>query len=669
MRVAIDAGGTFTDVAILDSSGRLSSHKVLSHPEDPAAGMLHALDESVAATDASAVVNGTTAGLNAVLSRTGARVLVITTDGFVDVLSIGRAHRIDVWELRYPKTAHLASPTDVCAVRERVLADGTVDQPISAADLATISERIAAEEFTTVAICLIHSTSNPAHEIAIRDFLLARHPSLKVSMSHEVAPEVGEFERFSTTVVNAYVATTVGEYLERVTDGLRNRGHEQPLLVMRSSGGVTSAVSTLERPMQTLLSGPAGGVIGAQVVAKHLKRTHLLALDMGGTSLDASVIVDQRVAVRADLEINGIPVRMPVVDLVTVSAGGGSIAWTEHGALHVGPNSAGGSPGPACYGLGGTQPTVTDANVLLGRLGHAGLANDALSLDRDAAAKAFEPLATELGLTLTSAAQAVVDITNASISDALRTITIRRGHDPRDFAILAFGGAGPLHATALADELSITSVIVPQAAGVFSAWGMLNAPVRHDLSESFLYRVADLAEATLTEAHTRLLGRARDLVAADGLDPHSADYVAAADLRYAGQHFSIPVELPSGTSLAGWERQFRKDYEKAHGSVAGEPPVEFVTVRMTAIGPDASHPDTVSEVRQDPVPTTGKVVHHGTPVDATFCGRGSLGDGLAGPAVISDPGSTTYVPRGWSATTGPLGVLLLNRTEEPREQA
>lgn len=663
MRVAIDAGGTFTDVAIIDDRGRLSSHKVLSHPEDPAMGMLKALDESVAVKDAAAIVNGTTAGLNAVLSRTGARVLVVTTAGFADVVSIGRAHRIDVWELRYPRSEHLVSPDDICVVDERVLADGTIARQLSVKDVAAVSDRVRAEGIQSVAVCLIHATSNPAHERAVRDRLAAEHPGLMISMSHEVAPEVGEFERFSSTIVNAYVATTVGEYLSRVTDGLTSRGYDRPLLVMRSSGGVTSADSAQRRPMQTLLSGPAGGVIGAQAIARHLGRTHLLALDMGGTSLDASVIVDQRLAVRADLDIAGIPVLMPVVDLVTVSAGGGSIAWAQHGALHVGPQSAGGSPGPACYGLGGTQPTVTDANVVLGRLGHSALANDAISLDRQAAVGALTSLAGELGLTVEGLAQAIVDITDARMSDALRTLTVRRGHDPRDFAILAFGGAGPLHAAALADELGITSVVIPPAAGVFSAWGMLHAPVRHDLAEPLLVRADDLADADLENVHTRLLSAARDLVAADGIDPDAADYITSADIRYTGQQFSVTVELPVGSPVGAWDKLFRERYERTHGTVAGHPATEFVTVRLTAVGPDVGEYSAAEQLPESVV-TTGTVVHDGRQVDAVLCNRGLLGERCDGPAVVSDPGSTIYVPPGWSAATGPMGTVLLTKIEE-----
>ncbi|MCW2757225.1 MAG: hypothetical protein JWO46_971 [Nocardioidaceae bacterium] len=666
MRVAIDAGGTFTDVALIDAEGRLRSHKVLSHPENPARGMLDALDSSVEVSSASAIINGTTAGLNAVLARTGTRVLLVTTVGFGDVISIGRAHRTDVWELRLPNPQHLVEPTDVCTVAERVLADGTVAQWLEHDGLEAVSARITAEDFHSVAVCFLHATRNPVHELAVRDFLAQRHPGVQVSLSHVVAPQVGEFERFSSTVVNAYVATTVGQYLEQVTDGLRERGHENPLMVMRSSGGVTSADSARARPMQTLLSGPAGGVIGAQSIARMLDRSHLLALDMGGTSLDASVIVDKRLTVQTELDIDGLPILMPVVDLVSVSAGGGSIAWVQNGALHVGPHSAGASPGPACYGRGGTEPTVTDANVVLGRLGHGGLANGALALDVDAARAVFAGLTSQLGMSVEATAQAVVDITDARMSDALRTLTVRRGHDPRDFAILAFGGAGPLHAAALADDLGVRTVIVPPVPGVFSAWGMLHAPVRHDLSQPLLAAAADIDAADLAEVHDRLLADARERMALDGVDADAATYLASADMRYAGQQFTVAVHLDLGSPTEEWEHQFRDMYEKEHGIVAGNPPVDFVNLRLTAIGPVPASYSSGEEYTATP-PMTARVVCGGNDAEAVVCDRVALTGPTPGPAVIRDPGSTIFVPPSWTAVPGPAGTVLLEKSDHTQE--
>jgi N-methylhydantoinase A len=662
-RVAVDAGGTFTDVAVLDADGVLSSYKVLSHPQDPAAGLLAAVEASVALDDVTSLVNGTTAGLNAVLARRGTRVLVITTDGFRDVLPLARAQRTDIWQLKYRRPGALVDHGDICTVRERVLADGTVETPLDLGGLDAISERVDADGILSVAVCLLHSTSNPVHELEVRAALLGRHPALHVSVSHEIAPEIGEYERFSSTVVNAYVATTVGDYLARAQEGLRARSYDRPLLVMRSSGGVTSARSARARPIQTMLSGPAGGVVGAEVLARRLGLDRVLALDMGGTSLDASVIVDRRMTSSSALEIDGLPIRMPVVDLITVSAGGGSVAWVQGRSLRVGPQSAGASPGPACYGFGGTQPTVTDANLVLGRLGHGGIADDAIALHVDDARAAFAPLAEELGLTIEAIAESVVAVTDARMADALRTITVQRGHDPRDFAILAFGGAGPLHAASLAEELGIAEVVVPPAPGVFSAWGMLHAPVRHDLSEPLLRETADLDAADLAGAHGRLMTRARAALVDDDVDPATARYVAGADMRYSGQQFTVTVECPVGADVATWDAEFRAVYGRTHGQIAGRASTELVNVRLSAFGPTPAPVTRTAGARRAPEPPRyGDVYADGVAHRARICTRDGLGaEPLHGPAVVCDPGSTVHVPPGWSAQAGPLDTIRLVR--------
>jgi N-methylhydantoinase A len=662
-RIAIDAGGTFTDVIVLDADGRVTTHKVLSNPDDPADGMLSALDiGSADLTGVGTLVNGTTAGLNAVLARTGTRVAMITTEGFRDVLELARAERTDVWKLKYEPAKHVVETEDVLTIAERVLVDGTVSVPLDVEGLASIVAHIDAHDIRSVAVCFLHATRNPLHELAVRDALRERRPDVKVSLSHEVAPEIGEYERFSSTVVNAYVATVVGDYLSRAEAGVADRGYTRPLLVMRSSGGVTSAKSARKRPIQTLVSGPSGGVVGAEVVANALGTHQLLAVDMGGTSLDASVIIDGTMGTASTFDLDGLPVQMPVVDLVTIGAGGGSIAWLEDGGLRVGPRSAGARPGPACYGFGGGDPTVTDANLLLGRLGTEGLANDSLRLDRDAACKAFEPLAAGLGLTLEGAAEAVIAVTNAKMADALREITIRRGHDPREFALLAFGGAGPLHAVALAEEMEIDTVIVPPAPGVFSAWGMLHAPIRHDIAHPLLVPTDSPQAEGLANLHGRLLAEARALVAEDDIDPDSAQYVAAVDMRYEGQQFTLAVEAPVGSSPATWDAQFRADYKRAYGEVAGRPGTELVNARVTARGPASApidgQPDTV-----DREASKTSIVFDGGRRECAVIDRRALEGTLAGPVIVLDGGSTIFVPPRWTASKGRLGSIHIVRGE------
>lgn len=662
-RVAIDAGGTFTDVAILNEHGHLSSHKVLSHPDDPARGMLRALDSSIEFADVGTIVNGTTAGLNAVLARSGTRVLGITNDGFKDILQIGRAERSDVWQLRYRPPTHLVPPEDIHTVKGRILASGEVSEPLSVEDLRAISDCIAINDIQAVAVCLLHATANPAHELQVRDFLIDRHPDLRVSLSHQVAPEVGEYERFSSTVVSAYVAPTVGNYLSRVTEGLEERTFNNPLYVMRSSGGVTSAESASKRPLQTLLSGPAGGVVGAQVMADALGIDRLLAIDMGGTSLDASVIVDRKIDMARIMDIDRLPILMPVVNLVTISAGGGSVAWEKDGNLHVGPHSAGANPGPACYGQGGIQATVTDANVILGRLGHSGLAEDALKLDVEASSRVFQPLANALKMTVAEVAEAVIDITEARMADALRTLTVRRGHDPREFSLLAFGGAGPLHAVPLAEELGISRVVIPAAPGVFSAWGMLHASIRHDVAESVLVQAEDVDSSELAAIHDRLQSAAQQALKEDGVDPLEGEYLFSADIRYVGQQFSITVTMPKNSPIPEWDFAFRDEYTRTHGVVTGNPAIEFVNVRVSAIGPAPKLLGDDREVASSTAePGHATLIYQRKEHPAMVCDRDYVREfNLAGPAIIQDSGSTVYVPEGWSASPGPIDTIFLTR--------
>lgn len=665
LRVAVDAGGTFTDVAVLDAGGQLWSYKVLSHAEDPALGMLRALDAHVPLPDVDSLVNGTTVGLNTILARKGTRVLLITTEGFGDVLALGRAERKDIWQLKHRPPTHLVDVDDVVTVAERVLFDGSVELPVDLGALDPIIQRIEDEGISSIAVCLLHAHANPANEIAIGSRIVERLPHVHVSLSHRVAPEIGEYERFSSTVMNAYIATSVGDYLARALGGLDARSYRQPLLVMRSSGGVTSAGGARARPLQTLLSGPAGGVVGTAVLARALGRANVLGIDMGGTSLDACVVIDGEASLASQLEIDHLPILVPVVDLITIGAGGGSIAWTQGGSLRVGPHSAGAHPGPACYGLGGTEPTVTDANLILGRLGHGSLADDAITLDVGAARRAFESLAHTLGMGVEAAAESVIAVTDSLMADALRTITVRRGHDPRDFALLAFGGAGPLHAVALADELGISEVLVPPAPGVFSAWGMLHAPVRHDLSEPMLARTLDIDPESLRRIHERLRLVAIDHLVEDGVDPAEARFVCGLDMRFAGQHFTVIVEAPEGSPMGTWDDEFRAVYSRTHGNVAGHAPTETVNVRLTAVGPSRPmHGEQVVEAAGSSARSEVTVIVRGSEKRAIVCGRDSLDeDLLPGPAIIRDSGATIYVPPGWSASAGPLGTVKLTKDQ------
>ncbi|MFO7273218.1 MAG: hydantoinase/oxoprolinase family protein, partial [Sphaerobacter thermophilus] len=387
----------------------------------------------------------TTVGLNAFLERRGARVLLITTEGFKDVYTIARGDRKELRALRYRKPTPLVPPSDIHTVRERIRWDGTVQEPLHTEDLEPIIEKIQAEGIRAVAVCFLHSYVNPEHELAVREILTQRLPGVSVSLSHEIAREWREYERTSTVVLNAYIAPPIENYLESLERQIAERGVQSRLYVMQSNGGVMTSAAARQTPIQTLLSGPVGGTIGGKALSEVLGRPNLLCVDMGGTSFDVSLIVNGELSVSTETVLEGLPVLMSIVDIHTIGAGGGSVAWLEAGALRVGPRSAGADPGPACYGKGGTEPTVTDANLFLGRINPGYFLGGNMTLDYDASARAIGRLADSLGMTSEALAEGILAIVNAKMADAMRTLTVKRGIDPRDFSVLAFGGAGPMH--------------------------------------------------------------------------------------------------------------------------------------------------------------------------------------------------------------------------------
>ena len=545
-RVSVDIGGTFTDFVIHDQeAGGAFTGKVLSTPRNPAEGVIAGLTQLIAdPRQIEFIVHGTTVGLNAFLERRGTRVLLITTDGFKDVYTIARGDRKKLYDLHYAKPAPLVPPSDIHAVRERVRWDGEIQTPLRPEDFGPIIEKIAAESIDAVAVCFLHANVNPVHELEARRIIQARLPHVSVSLSHEVAREWREYERTSSVVLNAYIAPVTQGYLKSLESQIANRGVPVRLHVMQSNGGVMTSTAAHRIPIQTLLSGPVGGTIGGRALSEALDRPNLLCVDMGGTSFDVSLIVDGHLSVSTETALEGLPVLMSIVDIHTIGAGGGSLAWLEAGALRVGPRSAGAAPGPACYGQGGTQPTVTDANLLLGRLNPDYFLGGAMTLDLDAARRAIRTIAEQLGLDNESLAEGMLAIVNAKMADAMRTITIRRGIDPRDYSLVAFGGAGPMHAVALAEELDISEVIVPWAPGTFSAWGMLQSDIRHDLARTFYAPLADTTASAIENIFADLEDQGRQVLRAEEVPDERMRFVCTADMRYVGQEYFVNMVVP-----------------------------------------------------------------------------------------------------------------------------
>ena len=521
-RISADIGGTFTDIVRQDSeTGACSALKLLSTPENPAVAVINGINAALPpGAQIDMFVHGTTVGLNALLTRRGAKVALLTTRNFRDVCTIQGNDRGE----------------DTCTGPERIAATGEVVEKLCTDDLEPLVAAARERGYEAIAISFLFSFRNPEHELAAAAHLAERLPGVAIAMSHRVSPEWREFDRTSTTVMDSYLAPVVRGYLETLIDNLQDRlPTGQSLYVMESNGGVMSATAASATPLQTLLSGPVGGTVGGSALAAATGRPNLICVDMGGTSFDASLIIDGLPSTSHETRLEGMPVQMSVVDIHVIGAGGGSIAWEEAGAVRVGPGSAGANPGPVCYGLGGKEPTVSDANLVLGRLDGANFPGENMVLDREAAVEVLGRMGKSFGLSATAMAQGVVDIINAKMADSIRTITVRRGIDPRDFSLVAFGGAGPAQAAALAEELQIGEVIVPTHPGAFSAWGMLQTDVRHDLKET-LYGFWDLIELdTLEGAFSALEERGRAYLRQEGIAAGDIGLERGIDCRYFGQ--------------------------------------------------------------------------------------------------------------------------------------
>ena len=590
-RIGVDTGGTFTDLVRVDEQG-ITVHKVRSTPDDPSRAILAGIRElaetpcpiprgsiaisGTATTPEAAnleLTHGSTVATNALLERKGARVALLTTAGFEDVLLIGRQTRAELYNFMVEGRKPLIEPGLTIGVHERLAADGSVLQALGPEEIPELIEKLQAKSVDSVAVCLLHSYANPSHERILAEAL--RSAGFLVSASHEILPEYREFERWSTTTVNAYVTPLMASYLSRLAEGL---GADSTLRIMQSNGGSISAAYASRAAVQTILSGPAAGVVGAQAVAQASGFTRLITFDMGGTSTDVSLI-DGVIGTTVDSIVGDFPVRLPVLDIHTVGAGGGSIAWLDSGgSLRVGPRSAGADPGPACYGKG-TELTVTDANLLLGRLDPAYFLGGRMALDLDRTRALAKDLAAKLNLTERTLAEGIIRIANSNMERAIRTVSVQRGHDPRDFALLAFGGAGGLHACALAHALDITTVLIPEHSGVLSALGMLLADVTKDYSTSILKPTAAATEAELQHALTPLTERAYADLGAEGFNVIDMLLEPSLDMRYRGQAYEIAIPF-----TPDFPEAFHRAHARLYGYANPARPTEIVQLRLKATG-------------------------------------------------------------------------------------
>jgi len=653
-RLGVDVGGTFTDLVAL-GGGRLITTKVPSTPRDQSEGVMNAIETSeVEAGAVVALAHGMTVATNALLERRGARTALVTTEGFRDVLEIARQNRPSLYDLAQDRPPALVPRGLRFTIKERMGPDGV----LAALDEASLNETVSAvreAEVDAVAVCLLFTFAHPEHEQRVGEALREALPDVHVSLSSEVLPEFREYERFSTTTADAYLAPKLAAYLGNL--GGKVTGADMPSpLIMQSSGGVAGIDDAIDDSAGCVLSGPAGGVVGAAYVGSLGGYTDLLTFDMGGTSTDVAPILSGEAQTTTETVVAGVPIKLPMVDVHTVSAGGGSIAWADAGgALRVGPHSAGADPGPAAYGTGGEEPAVTDANLYLGYLDDGTQLGGEVVLQRELSEKALAALGEELGLAAEEVALGVVRVANAEMTRALRIISVERGLDPRDFALLAFGGAGGMHACALAEELGMQTVLVPRAGGVLSALGLAISDVRRDYVSPYL---SPLDEVDAGEFENRF-ARMESMAEKDLDDP---GHTRRADLRYRGQSFELTVEADSLEKL---EDRFHAAHERRYGYRMEEEAVELVNLRLVSTvaveKPELDEPEPADEV------TAGvrEANFDGEWVEVPVLDRDNMGQGseVEGPAIVEFRESTCVVRPGWSGKVDAIGTLVLEKRD------
>jgi N-methylhydantoinase A len=683
-RVGFDVGGTFTDFALQADDGRLLTGKRLTTPDEPARACVDGLRELVASAglawaDLAQAIHGTTLGSNVVIERKGQGVALLTTRGFRDVLVIGREKRYHLYDLFVEKPAPLVPRSRIREVAERIAFDGEVLVPLDEAGLRETVRDLARSGVVSLGICFLHSYVNPAHERRAAEIVREEAPHVALSLSSDVSPVIREYERTSTTVVNSYVMTAVRDYLERLEAALGRLGYGGRLFVMQSGGGIATAETMARFPVRMIESGPAAGALMAAVYGKRTGQADLVAFDMGGTTAKLSLIAGGVPQTIREFELHrirlqpgsGIPMNIQAIDLVEIGAGGGSIARAEMGVIQVGPDSAGAAPGPICYGLGGTEPTVTDANLVLGYLNPEYFLGGRMRLDLEGARRGIESrVATPLGLGVPEAAWGIHQIVTTNMELATRVVSIERGYDPRRLALVAFGGSGPVHGCRLAQALGIPRAILPAAAGVTSAIGLLAAEVKFDLSRSFGTRLDALDPGRLA----RILGEMAEQAAAVVRDAGAAGTIAlarTADMRYVGQGYELTVPFRDGPvdgrTAAALRAAFDRVYAQRYGYSDAKAPLELVTVAVTATGtgPEVRLPEhrpgtrDVTEARKPDRPVYFPETRGYGRCPVYDRRRLPVGARLEGPAVVEEPESTTVLPPGTTAEVDPWANLLV----------
>lgn len=677
MRVATDIGGTFTDLVCIDErTGELRSTKTSTTPAHFEQGVLDAITRAHVDPEAvSAFVHGTTIVINTLTERSGATVGLITTQGFRDALEIGRGNRPDMYNFYYRKPTPFVPRHLRHEVRERVSYRGEEIEPLDEDDVRQAVAALRAADVEAIAVCFLHAYADDAHERRAATIINTAWPEALVTISSQITREWREYERTSTVVLNAYVQPRARDYLAGLSGELERAGMRHSMYIMQSNGGTTSVADAEHSPIQLIESGPVAGVYGAAMLGRQIGLENIIALDIGGTTAKCSLIDAGEVKVATDYKIEwtrataGYPIKVPVVDIVEIGAGGGSIGWFDPaGALHVGPRSAGAVPGPACYGLGGQEPTITDANLVAGRIDPDYFLGGEIRLQTAVARRALAPIADRLGVGIEEAAVGMIRLTNANMVNALKLISVQRGYDPRDFSLVAFGGGGAMHATALAAELQIARVIIPIEPAVFSAWGMLMSDLRRDVIQTRIVRADQVRPDTIAAVWDGLERDLRAFFAGEGVEPERVRISRRVDMRYLGQEHTVNLPFPAGPITEATLSEVRAQFDERHQHLYTyrlPAAVEFVNFHATAIVPVARpNPRAFRGAGEGtPAPRSRRAVHfdaHGTIETPIYERAGfAAGAGVEGPAIVEEPASTTVIFPGQRMRVDEWGNLLI----------
>jgi N-methylhydantoinase A len=671
--LACDVGGTFTDVVVLDNTtGEISYAKAPTVPERPARGLANAIAKSPASLPSvEAFFHGTTLGINTVLEGKGAKTGFITTKGFRDTLEIARMWW-PLFQLHYQKPQPLV-PRYLCReVTERMAADGEELEPLAEDEVRRVVAELRTEGVEAIAVCLLNAYVQPKHEKRVGEIIRSEHPDIAVTLSHEVSREYREYERASTTVIDANIKKRMAEYIDELDRWFSKGGFRGSLFITRCDGGVMSATESRLQPVRTLISGPASGVMGCLQMGRWLQLPNLIGIDMGGTSFEASIIMDGEAVTSPRTEIHGFPLLIPVVELATIGAGGGSIAWIDSGgALNVGPHSAGADPGPICYGTGGTEPTVTDAAVVSGLLNPSRFLGGDMRLDVQAARSGIkESIADRLNVSVTEAATGILALAQAKMAATLEEVTIKKGLDPRKFVLLAYGGGGPLVACALADELSIPTVLVPPSPGTFSAWGALTLDVVHDFSATSVVPLATLESDRLAKTFSHLCEQAREVLAREGIPVERRRVLLSIDMRYEAQEHVLSVPVEESFAAQFDPKRLRDMFDARHRAAYGyttTDEAEVTTYRVRAVGALSKPQRKTIETARDAVESarvgSRPVRHAGSEQQYEYAiyDRALLkaGHRVTGPAIVEEMSSTTVIPATRELVVDEFGNLII----------